>query len=145
MRAVQLLHSQFLQLFWTGAMETQMIYYYLVVGIEQAPLYCPLYISISRSSPVRASGAGEMVGPASTTGQCVQHHLLKPIGLGLGQQAELEASCLLQACWVSEPEESRRGSSPFMCYNMVVSVYLVSRCCSVHQSFWYHSGVLSHI
>lgn len=52
MRAVQLLHSLFLQLFWTGAMETQMIYYNSVVGIEQAPLYCYLYISISRSSPV---------------------------------------------------------------------------------------------
>lgn len=29
-----------------GAMETQMIYYNLKVGIEQAPLYLSLYISI---------------------------------------------------------------------------------------------------
>lgn len=72
-------------------METQMIYYYLVVGIEQAPLYCPLYISISRSSTVPALGAGGMVGSASTTEQCVQQHLLKLLGLGQGQQAELEA------------------------------------------------------
>lgn len=43
MLADQLLQSQ---LFWMGAMETQTSYYNLEVGIEQAPLYGSLYISI---------------------------------------------------------------------------------------------------
>lgn len=81
-------------------METQMIYYNSVVGIEQAPLYCYLYISISRSSPVPRRVQEGRWDPGSGMGQRDQHHPLEVHGCGMKAASRGEAGKLC-LCFMS--------------------------------------------